>query len=264
MAYKVIIMRKAIIILAMILLVVNIVYAEQTVKSIDIPLGHEALTTPNEIIMYNFTVDVPDGITEILSLEFYSTGDYLASTKVYGGILVDAIPVLCNPSEWVAPPWNVDNYEINFDCSSLVQAAGWTGDPNIPLTFTFMADNFGSNVKPRVRMTYYNQPEPTIIVLGTYYEVGDAAKVIAQLSSEGEPINNASCYASIYKPDNSYLTQYQIMNRISDDGLYVYDINAPNTVGVYPIAVACDYVTQEDNYVVPSHTIKNSPVSLPV
>lgn len=91
---------------------------------------------------------------------------------------------------------------------------------------------------------------PNIDVLGTYYEVGDSAKVIAQLSSSGKPINNASCYTSIYKPDNNYLVYYEYMQRISNEGVYVYDLIAPEEVGVYPITVSCDYVTQEFSHVV--------------
>lgn len=94
-----------------------------------------------------------------------------------------------------------------------------------------------------------SQP-PGVDVLGTYYEVGDTAKVIAQLSSAGVPINNATCYASIYKPDNSVFALYQLMTRISDEGLYVYDLTIPDSVGVYPLAVTCDYLTSSTEYLV--------------
>jgi len=95
-----------------------------------------------------------------------------------------------------------------------------------------------------------SQP-PTIDVLGTYYEVGDVAKVIAQLSTSGLAINNATCYASIYYPDNSLYLRNTIMEYVDNsDGLYVYDMTIPNVTGVYPLSVVCDYITTDVTYYV--------------
>ena len=108
---------------------------------------------------------------------------------------------------------------------------------------TVESDQYHNAYENRYYVAPYNPPQ--MAVHGTCYEVGDEAKVIAQLSNEGEAINNASCYTSVYQPDNDAYFRYNHMNRISDEGLYVYDFPVPNTVGVYPITVTCDYMVNE-------------------
>lgn len=90
---------------------------------------------------------------------------------------------------------------------------------------------------------------PGVDVLGTYYEAGDDGKVIAQLSDQGIPVNNATCYVSIYYPDNSNLARHEYMTHLIDsDGLYIYDLIIPKFIGVYPVSVTCDYTTNDTQY----------------
>ncbi len=95
---------------------------------------------------------------------------------------------------------------------------------------------------------------PTINVLGTYYEIGDTAKVIAQLSQSGVAVNNASCFTSIYHPDDSVHLRNTIMNYVENsDGLYTYDMvisdsyNNISSIGVWALSVVCDYETIEED-----------------
>jgi hypothetical protein len=188
------------------LLVADYVFAEQTVKTIDIPLGFEALLAPEVIQFYNFTIFTPDGIEDVISLELEVVADLLAGTKAYGGVFLDNVSIFCNPTELTAPPWNVDNYKMIFDCTSEIpDNFNWGAIADTPMTFVVQFDNFGGNVKPRLRMTYYNYPDADIEIGGTYYEVGDQGKVFAQLSESGIPLNNATCYISIYYPDNTVM-----------------------------------------------------------
>jgi hypothetical protein len=230
----------------MVVLLSTVVSSEQTVRMIDIPLGYFDVSPLGTIMYANATINPPDGVTEILSLEFLLIGDYPAATTMYGGILAGPTFVSCTPNTWLSPNILSPNYATNFDCTDLVVASGWQGSED-PLTLAWLNTLDVTNLKPRVRFTYMNDPVGSIDVLGTYYEVGDDAKIIAQLSEEGVPINNASCYTSIYKPDNSVLIQNAHMTRISDEGMYVYDLIAPSTVGVYPVSVACDYVVSITN-----------------
>jgi len=245
---------KTIYLLPLILLMIfPLVNAEQTVKTVDIPLGHDGIINPNVVTQYNFTVDTPDGINEIISLEFTSTGDYLANTNIYGGILVGEQVVLCEPSVWTVPPWNVDNYEVSFDCSDLVQQTKWTGHPTIPLTFTFMNDNFGGNVKPRVKMTYYNYPRSSLGVFGTEYQVGENGTVFLQLFDNNKiPVNNGYCQLTIYNPDENKTKWYdQAPMTFLENGLYYEDLYLPNETGVYMLNAHCSYSDVQYKYDLP-------------
>lgn len=114
-----------------------------------------------------------------------------------------------------------------------------------------------------------SQP-PTIDVLGTYYEVGDTAKVIAQLSSQGIAINDATCFVSIYHPDDTIHIRNTVMSNVPDsDGLYTYDTvvqdhyhggEFKNAVGVWALSVVCDYETSEEN-IPPYYGVYNYGVS---
>ena len=105
-----------------------------------------------------------------------------------------------------------------------------------------------------------SQP-PTADILGTYYEVGDAGKVIAQLSNQGAPVNNATCYVSIYYPNNQMMIRNQYMSYIDNsDGLYHYDLTIPETIGVYPVSVACNYETYEIEYLIDTYDLVNGSV----
>lgn len=229
----------------MLVFMMGTVLADQTVKTIDIPLGFSALTVPDELVSYNFTIDSPDGIADVISLEFTVKADLLAGAKVYGGILFNEDVIFCDPSEWSVPPWNVDNYEMTFDCTSLLpQDFDWDSVADTSITFAFMNDNFAGNVKPRVRMTYYNKPKTTIDVFGTEYQVGDNATVWVQLlDDDKQPINNALCHFDIYYPDKTvFINDGTLLHLIGSDGLYYNDFIVSNQTGVYMVSVYCDFV----------------------
>ena len=229
--------KKGVILVLAFLLLVGPVIAEQTVKTVDIPLGYQNLVNPNVIQQYNFTVDFPDGIDEIISLEFLVNADYLSGTKTYGGVIVQGIPALCNPSEWTTYFDGRD--ELSFDCSQLVRQANWKGHPTIPLEFTFMSDNFVGNIKPRVKMTYYNNPDFDIIVHGTEYSFNDEGKIFIQLLDDNDqPITDADCFASIYYPNNDIFKFQQAMVYV-DEGIYDFDFTVPAQIGVYPVSSFC-------------------------
>jgi hypothetical protein len=106
-------------------------------------------------------------------------------------------------------------------------------------------DNVGS-------VTSIKKQTPTLNVLGTYYEVGDTAKAIAQISIDGQPINDAECFVSIYHPDDTtHIRNSRMKNIPNSDGLYVYDMEIPDddeSVGVWPVAVVCDFATESVTY----------------
>lgn len=76
-------------------------------------------------------------------------------------------------------------------------------------------------------------------VHGTEYYAGQRGKVFVQmLDGSDQPINDSSCYASIYYPNDQIWKYQQLMSYI-DEGLYTYSFDTPYTDGVYPVTAYC-------------------------
>ena len=81
--------------------------------------------------------------------------------------------------------------------------------------------------------------ETKIQVHGTEYTATDRGKVFIQLlDGDDSPIDQASCYASIYYPDDSPFKYQQIMTYV-DEGLYNYNFDVPYPAGVYMVSSYC-------------------------
>ena len=232
------------------------VFAEQTVKSIDIPLGFDALSNPEEVVVYNFTIDAPDGIADVIAMEILVKADMLAGTKAKAGILIaENNTAFCDPVEWSAPTWNVDNYEMSFDCTSeLPESFDWSALADFPLPFAIQFDDYAGSVKPRLKMTYYNNPRHSIQVMGTEYQINTQAKAFLQLLDENkQPITNATCFMSVYNPDNTIWINQTEMDYVNE-GLYAYDLWVTNVTGVYMLSAFCSVpqmnITREWNRIV--------------
>lgn len=79
-------------------------------------------------------------------------------------------------------------------------------------------------------------------VHGTEYISGQDAKAWLQLlNSTNAAINNAVCYVTVYNPDNSIHVNQALMTNSHIDGIYYYDLIAPNEQGVYPVVATCYY-----------------------
>jgi len=114
------------------------VFAEQSVKSIIIPMDFEPTPENNVIYYRNVTVNPPDGISEIMSFEFLLSADYPTSTYVYAGIDNGAEILYCEPMFWLTPSFPVSNYEMSFDCTNLINEYDWKGSPD-PMTFGWLS-----------------------------------------------------------------------------------------------------------------------------
>lgn len=234
-------MRKSIFVaLALAILIVPSVNAVQSIRTIEYPLAYEQYPLANTVYERNITIFPPDGIEEIEALEFMIRGDFLASTQVYGGIIFAEQVYFCNPTDWTSPTWNVDGYEMTFDCTDYVGT--WKGHPTIPLQFMWQADQLFGNAKPRVKMTYLNKPKITMNykVSGTEYEPQQDGMLFLQLLDEtNDPVENASCSVSIYYPDGFLKWKDQQEMIESDEGLYFFSFTTPNVEGVYMAAAYC-------------------------
>ncbi len=216
---------------------IQTVSAEQTVKTIEVPLGYEAVVIENTISYFNLSVNYPDGISKILSMELLVKGDFLANTINVGGFLYEGQGdiIYCTPDMWTIYR-DADNYEMSFDCSDLIQQSDWKGGN---LTFGFLSTQVAGNLKTRVKITYENKPKVSVIVHGTEYVAGNTGKIFIQLLDESaQPVSGSECYASIYYPNDEVYKYQQLMSYL-DEGLYDYDFEIPYTKGVYPVAVVC-------------------------
>jgi len=75
---------------------------------------------------------------------------------------------------------------------------------------------------------------------GTTYEPYQNGKVFVQLlDDENEPVENATCYCSIYYPDGFEKWKEDQFMTYSDEGLYFYPFVTPTETGNYMVSAYC-------------------------
>lgn len=229
-------MITPIILTLMILLVVPMVYAEQTVKTVELPFGFAKNVPADYQATKNVSFNPSDGIKELLYGEIVLRGDFLSSTEVSGFIGQGELE--CNPSSITTPTIDVYNYEVTFDCSDKV--SNYKGGI-VPVKFNFTEQS--KNVYGFLRITYYNNPRGNINIFGTEYSGGENGTVFLQLiDSNSVPVNNGSCQLTIYNPDINKTKLYENINMdFKEDGIYYQDLSIPINKGVYMIKVFCYY-----------------------
>ncbi len=91
-------------------------------------------------------------------------------------------------------------------------------------------------------------PNYEVVLSGTEYSPGDRATIFLQLKdSYGQPVANGSCWLDVWWPANaSNIHPYTIqdapmLQALGDDGVYYYDITAPQELGVYMLSAKCSY-----------------------
>jgi len=85
----------------------------------------------------------------------------------------------------------------------------------------------------------YSKSIISVKVHGTEYYPLDVAKEFLQLlDGNSLPIGDADCFISIYYPNNT-LWKYQQSMAYVDEGIYVYDVVAPEILGVFPVTSYC-------------------------
>lgn len=212
------------------------VNAEQTVKTVEIPLGFVKNAPPNMDLEKNTSFDPSDGIEEILNAEFILKGDFTSNTDISG--FITNAHHSCLPSSIRTPATDVYNYEIVFDCSNYV--SNYKGG-SVLLMFNFTKS--AKNVYARMRITYYNNPKAIMELMGTEYEVGDNGTVFLKLlDSNKNFISDGFCELTIYNPDENKTKWYDktYMNYL-ENGIYYKDIFIPDQTGVYIIDAYCYY-----------------------
>lgn len=221
----------ALTICSFLILLVPLISAEKTVKTIDGYLDYIPQTVEDKIYSKIISIDPPDGITNIIDAQIIVKGDFQANTKVYAQIE----GYFCSPEYWQVPNLNVPNYFISFDCTEL--AKNYKGND---FNMSFMTDDIAQNVLGTYKITYYNKPKPEAKIFGTeYYLTDNYGKIFLQLlNDERQIIQNASCYSTIYYPNTTKMVNNSLM-AYHENGLYYYDLSVPQTEGVYMISAMC-------------------------
>lgn len=223
------------------------VYGEQTVKTVEYPIGFVASASANQDYVTSLNITSPDGIGKILSLEIILQGDFQTTTAVNGRINSSTGTLVnCTPSTWTTPSvtQGVPGYNVNFDCSSLIGT--WKGGIK---QAGFRVNKVATNIYATLKVTYYNNPKGGLIIHGTEYYPEDAGRIFLQLTDDQSlPVNNGVCYATIYYPATFNAThapfvQSAPMVHSSNDinGLYYYDFAVPDFLGVYMVTANCYY-----------------------
>jgi len=216
-----------------------LVSAEQTVKTLEIPIGSVSSISANTKYIVPIKINAPDGIKEILSVDFNIRGDYLQKTQIYGVIEKDGDYYYCNPESLETPNAEVYNYELNFDCSDLARLSNFKGGI---INFGILSTKSIENLYAGLRFTYLNNPKPQLDFSGTEYQLDETkGRIFVQLLSNDKTstIDNATCLSNIYKPDSTVFLSNVPMNTLGSDGFYYYDLPTLSYEGVYMASVLC-------------------------
>ncbi len=217
-------------------------FAEQTVKTIEIPFGYVSQSVANQWYSKDLILSSPDGIDKILTSVFSVKGDFQASTKIY--LEIDG--KTCNEAYWTIPNQNVADYTVLFDCSNLANNKA-SGSYSIRVK----TDKIAQNLFATIKFTYYNNPFGDLKMSGTEYLLGESGTVFLQLkNANGQPVVDGSCIGDIFNPDKTFFTHdFPFIHLATSDGLYYHDFSVPQQAGVYMISAFCYYnVTQAGDF----------------
>lgn len=154
---------------------------------------------------------------------------------------------------------NMTNYHDNKTHTSDIRITSQNGDVLVD-KIIFSSNSIAETIK-RVEQVDWVETvnkvnevdhvnEASMEVHGTEYLPGERAKVWLQLLNEtGGYVNDAVCQIDIYTPTNEEYLEMATMTNIQHDGVYVYDLIAPQEQGVYPAIARCYYDIAETDYI---------------
>jgi len=232
-------MMKRILILVVLLSVVSVYSYEQQVFN-KVNLNPFYLNSMTKGSTYTFTVRVePPSNSRVVSAMLHF--QIYISPSVNFTVTVNNTPCL-TPYFYISTTYSGAGQSlVRFECSNVINRSGV-----YVVKLTPNLQNTGA-LNGWLEYTYVMTP-PSLSVFGTEYDVKDFAKVWVQvLDADKSYVDNATCLLSIYYPDNTILYKDLFMDYL-DRGIYYYDFDIPDVVGVYPVAVECFYVTNTEIY----------------
>jgi hypothetical protein len=223
--------------LLMLPIIVNAAEQTQQYNKIYLNPFYQATMTANTNVTFNVTVNPPDGISTVNSAIITFNGQINGQTQTFN-IWVNG--GACNtPTYSVATAFSTTgNVQFSFDCSNRITKSGIY---NVTLRSSV---NTGA-MSGSLELTYMNNPGRKLEIFGTEYQVADNGKIFVQLLENSiTPINNASCYLTVYYPNNTKWYDKTLMTyQPTSNALYYFDFTAPSTTGVYMTDVYCEYYT---------------------
>ncbi len=181
---------------------------------------------------YTIKIEPADGIQSVISAIIYFNAQINGQTQNFT-LWVNGNS--CNnPSYYIATAYSATgNMQFNFDCTNVIKTSG---------TYTITlrsAVNTGA-ISSWLELTYMNKPPVIATFFGTEYSAGEQGTLWLQLLRDYVPINNATCYLKVYKPDKTMFLDNIDLNYLSNsDGIYYYDFTVPSTLGVYMVSATC-------------------------
>lgn len=217
---------------------------------------------------YSFTLNPPDGYDHTLSaIVSFNT---LVSPPTDFTLQVDG--EYCNPNPFsVSGSYAVKGgVQISFDCTNTISGPG-------TYTMTLRSDDDTGFVYGWVDFVYQNEwtvgglatggvidevgkvkgrvmSSDEMTVMGTEYWQGERGTVFLQLrDTDGLPVTDGECHLDIYYPNlngthSNWVTDGLMLYQPTSNGLYYYDFNVPNTVGVYMVEASCVYTVDQVHY----------------
>lgn len=232
--------RVVLVTVALVVLFSFNVRAQQTLKTVEVPIGFVAQSTADTDYITTLNINPPDGIASIVSFELLLRGDFQSSTGIKAKVRKTGTSTMfdCTPATWTTPAIDAPNYELSFDCSDLANYFDFTTGR---IDAGFRTNKVAQNLKGHVRITYYNNPKGDVAVMGTEYRAGENGTMFLQLlDSNKNAVNDGFCELTAYYPDKSKYMDRTPMTFL-ENGLYYKDFIAPSSVGVYMINAYCYY-----------------------
>lgn len=234
---------KRLLILALFLFSISSVFAvqpQQAYNKIFLQPFYRASMSLNTNYTYNLSINPPDGLSSVLNAIVSFNGQINGQTQTFT-LFVNG-KSCNNPTYSVATAFSTTgNIQFSFDCSNVINKAG-------TYTLNFISAVNTGAMNGWIDLTYMNNPQGALSLLGTEYSPNDPATIFLQLQDTyGNAVQNGSCYVDIYYPlsggTHPYIVQDAPMIQANgDDGLYYYDLTAPSTLGVYMLSAKCSYV----------------------
>jgi hypothetical protein len=88
---------------------------------------------------------------------------------------------------------------------------------------------------------------PKLFVGATEYDPFDPGKVFVQLTQEGSPLENSTCFVSIWYPNTTRFVFNQMM-AAQEEGIYYHDFTVPEVLGVFPVSIECQFFVSTISY----------------
>lgn len=216
----------------LILILIPLVSAERTTRTISYFGGFVADAQANTPYSKTFTFKAPDGISQLYYVKAIIRADMTTTdTRVY----VQTDGQFCDPNYYDVPT-NERGYVMMFDCTDVVHGVG-------QYEVGFQANKDMKNVYAEWEFTYLNNPPSLVASIGgTEYRAGETSRIVLQiLNNEGNSVNNGNCKTTVRDSNDMKVVNNANLNYINEsNGIYFYEFDVELPTGVYSVDSWCN------------------------